>query len=196
MKETVQIYDAMYFGMRKVGATTSDMVEITEKLSIAAGNKIGFDAFLSAMDGISTGTVEANSEMGRFLSSIGLSNEAIKNSSDVVQLFKDKLSDFQVIEDYDTKMSNLTNSTDMFSKNLMKIPFDYLESKIPSVARLFDRWAKSINEINIYLTNASNLSTYDELINKQYQLLGKIAEVKKDKFIWDGDQKSQLKDLN
>lgn len=29
MKETVQIYDAMYFGMRKVGATTSDMVEIT-----------------------------------------------------------------------------------------------------------------------------------------------------------------------
>ncbi|MGJ0341662.1 hypothetical protein NG769_04295 [Aliarcobacter cryaerophilus] len=196
MKETVQIYDAMYFGMRKVGATTSDMVEITEKLSIAAGNKIGFDAFLSAMDGISTGTVEANSEMGRFLSSIGLSNEAIKNSSDVVQLFKDKLSDFQVIEDYDTKMSNLTNSTDMFSKNLMKIPFDYLESKIPSVASLFDRWAKSINEINIYLTNASNLSTYDELINKQYQLLGKIAEVKKDKFIWDGDQKSQLKDLN
>lgn len=196
MKETVQIYDAMYFGMRKVGATTSDMVEITEKLSIAAGNKIGFDAFLSAMDGISTGTVEANSEMGRFLSSIGLSNEAIKNSSDVVQLFKDKLSDFRVIEDYDTKMSNLTNSTDMFSKNLMKIPFDYLESKIPSVASLFDRWAKSINEINIYLTNASNLSTYDELINKQYQLLGKIAEVKKDKFIWDGDQKSQLKDLN
>lgn len=196
MKETVQIYDAMYFGMRKVGATTSDMVEITEKLSIAAGNKIGFDAFLSAMDGISTGTVQANSEMGRFLSSIGLSNEAIKNSSDVTQLFKDKLSDFQVIEDYDTKMSNLSNSTDMLSKNLMKMPFDYLESKIPSVARLFDRWAESINKVNIYYSNASNLSTYDELINKQYELLGKIAEVKNDKFIWDGDQKSQLKELN
>lgn len=199
MKETVQIYDAMYFGMRKVGATTSDMVEITEKLSIAAGNKIGFDAFLSAMDGISTGTVEANSEMGRFLSSIGLSNEAIKNSSDVVQLFKDKLSDFRVIEDYDTKMSNLSNSTDMFSKNLMKIPFDYIESKIPSVASLFDRWAKSINEINIYLSNASNLSTYDELINKQYQLLGKIAEVEKSKLGWyntEGEKAKELKELN
>lgn len=196
MKETVQIYDAMYFGMRKVGATTSDMVEITEKLSIAAGNKIGFDAFLSAMDGISTGTVEANSEMGRFLSSIGLSNEAIKNSSDVVQLFKDKLSGFQVIQDFDTKMSNLNNSTDMFSKNLMKIPFDYLESKIPSVAALFDSWAKSINEINIYLSNASSLSTYDELINKQYQLLGQISEVKNDKFMWDSEQKTKLKELN
>ncbi|MDN5061372.1 hypothetical protein O8C86_05885 [Aliarcobacter butzleri] len=196
MKETVQIYDAMYIGMRKVGATTSDMVEITEKLSIAAGNKIGFDAFLSAMDGISTGTVEANSEMGRFLSSIGLSNEAIKNSSDVVQLFKDKLSGFQVIQDFDTKMSNLSNSTDMFSKNLMKIPFDYLESKIPSVAALFDSWAKSINEINVYLSNASSLSTYDELINKQYQLLGQISEVKNDKFMWDSEQKTKLKELN
>lgn len=196
MKETVQIYDAMYIGMKKVGATTSDMVEITEKLSIAVGNKIEFGAFLSAMDGISTGTVEVASEMGRALNGLGLSNEVIKESTDVVQLFKDKLSGFQAIQDFDTKMSNLSNSTDMFSKNLMKIPFDYLESKIPSVAALFDSWAKSINEINVYLSNASSLSTYDELINKQYQLLGQISEVKNDKFMWDSEQKTKLKELN
>ncbi len=196
MKETVKIYDSMYFGMKKVGATTTDMVEITEKLSIAAGNKVPFDAFLSAMDGISTGTVEANSEMGRFLTSVGLSNEEIKNSSDVVQLFKDKLSGFQAISDFETKMSNLENSTDMFAKNLMKIPFDYIESKLPGIAKGFDSWAKSINEINVYLSNASNLSTYDELINKQYQLLGKIKEVKDDKFMWDSDQQAELKELN
>ncbi|WP_151950356.1 hypothetical protein [Aliarcobacter butzleri] len=196
MKETVQIYDAMYIGMKKVGATTSDMVEITEKLSIAVGNKIEFGAFLSAMDGISTGTVEVASEMGRALNGLGLSNEVIKESTDVVQLFKDKLSGFQAIQDFDTKMSNLNNSTDMFSKNLMKIPFDYLESKIPSVAALFDSWAKSINEINVYLSNASSLSTYDELINKQYQLLGQISEVKNDKFMWDSEQKTKLKELN
>lgn len=196
MKETVQIYDAMYIGMKKVGATTSDMVEITEKLSIAVGNKIEFGAFLSAMDGISTGTVEVASEMGRALNGLGLSNEVIKESTDVVQLFKDKLSGFQAIQDFDTKMSNLNNSTDMFSKNLMKIPFDYLESKIPSVAALFDSWAKSINEINVYLSNASSLSTYDELINKQYQLLGQVSEVKNDKFMWDSEQKTKLKELN
>lgn len=196
LKETVQIYDAMYIGMKKVGATTSDMVEIAEKLSIAVGNKIEFGAFLSAMDGISTGTVEVASEMGRALNGLGLSNEVIKESTDVVQLFKDKLSGFQAIQDFDTKMSNLNNSTDMFSKNLMKIPFDYLESKIPSVAALFDSWAKSINEINVYLSNASSLSTYDELINKQYQLLGQISEVKNDKFMWDSEQKTKLKELN
>lgn len=196
MKQTVQIYDAMYFGMKKVGATTSDMVEITEKLSIAAGNKIGFDAFLSAMDGIATGSVEANSEMGRFLTSVGLTNENIKNSSDVVALFKEQLKDFQPIQDFSTKMSNLSNSSDMFAKNLMKIPFDYLESRLPSIASMFDSWAKSINEINIYLSNASNLNTYDELINKQYQLLGQIKEVKDDKFMWDSDQKEELDKLN
>lgn len=196
LKETVQIYDAMYIGMKKVGATTSDMVEIAEKLSIAVGNKIEFGAFLSAMDGISTGTVEVASEMGRALNGLGLSNEVIKESTDVVQLFKDKLSGFQAIQDFDTKMSNLNNSTDMFAKNLMKIPFDYLESKIPSVAALFDSWAKSINEINVYLSNASSLSTYDELINKQYQLLGQISEVKNDKFMWDSEQKTKLKELN
>ncbi len=196
LNQTVKTYDSMYFGMRKVGASTKDMVEITEKLSIAAGNRVGFDAFLSAMDGISTGTVEANSEMGRFLSSVGLSNEEIKNSSDVVQLFKDKLSGFQAIQDFETKMSNLTNSTDMFAKNLMKIPFDWIESKLPTTAKMFDDWAKSINEVNIYLSNVSNLSTYDELINKQYQLMGQISEVKNDKFMWDSDQKEKLSSLN
>lgn len=196
MNQTVKIYDSMYFGMKKTGASTKDMVEITEKLSIAAGNRVGFDAFLSAMDGISTGTVEANSEMGRFLSSVGLSNEEIKNSSDVVQLFKDKLSGFQAIQDFETKMSNLTNSTDMFAKNLMKIPFDWIESKLPTTAKMFDDWAKSINEVNIYLSNVSNLSTYDELINKQYQLMGQIKEVKNDKFMWDSEQKEKLSSLN
>lgn len=55
----------------------------------------------------------------------------LKNSSDVAQLFKDKLSDFRYSR-FKTKMSpNLSNPTDMFAKNLMKIPFDYLESKLP-----------------------------------------------------------------
>ena len=196
LEQTVKLYDSMYMGMSKVGANTNDMIEITKKLSIAVGNKVGFDAMLSAMDGLSTGTVETASEMGRFLNSIGLTNEAIKNSADVVQLFKDKLSDFKAITDFNTKMSNLTNSTDLLSKNLTKIPFDYLESKIPFVSSLFDQWAKSVNEVNIYLTDTSKLTTYNELINKQYQLLGQIQDVKNDKFMWGSDQKEKLTELN
>lgn len=196
MGETVKIYDSMYFGMRKVGASTKDMVEITEKLSIAAGKKVGFDALLSAMDGISTGTVEANSEMGRFLSSIGLSNEEIKNSSDVVQLFKDKLSGFQAIQDFETKMSNLNNSTDMFAKNIMKIPFSWLEGQLGGVATVIDRMNDGLVRTIVSFSDVSSLSEKNDLILKRQQLLQEKNEIKNDKFMFDSEQKERIADIN
>lgn len=137
LDETTKIYDAMYLGMKKVGASSEDMIEITKKISIAAGNRMNFDALLSAMDGLSTGTVETASDMGRFLKSIGLSNEAIKNSSNVIQLFKDKLSGFQAIDSFDTRISNLNNSFATLAGTLTK-PFFYSFSKsmIPASALL------------------------------------------------------------
>ena len=196
MDETVKIYDSMYFGMRKVGASTKDMVEITEKLSIAAGNKVGFDAFLSAMDGITTGTVEANSEMGRFLGSIGLSNEEIKNSSDVVQLFKDKLSGFQAIQDFETKMSNLNNSTDMFAKNITKIPFSWWENQLGGIAAVVDRMNDGLVRTIVSFSNVSSLSEKNDLILKRQQLLQEKNEIKNDKFMFDSEQKTKIADIN
>jgi len=196
MGETVKIYDSMYFSMRKVGATTKDMVEITEKLSIAAGNKVPFDAFLSAMDGISTGTVEANSSMGMFLRSVGLSNEEIKNSSDVVQLFKDKLSGFQAIQDFETKMSNLNNSTDMFAKNIMKIPFSWWEDQLGGIATVVDRMNDGLVRTIVSFSNVSSLSGKNDLILKRQQLLKEKDDIKNDKFMFDGEQKTKIADIN
>jgi hypothetical protein len=196
MDETVKIYDSMYFGMRKVGASTEDMIEITKKLSIAAGNKVGFDAFLSAMDGITTGTVEANSEMGRFLGSIGLSNEEIKNSSDVVQLFKDKLSGFQAIQDFETKMSNINNSTDMFAKNIMKIPFSWWENQLGGIATVVDRMNDGLVRTIVSFSNVSSLSEKNDLILKRQQLLQEKSDIKNDKFMFDSEQKTKIADIN
>lgn len=196
MSETVKIYDSMYFSMKKVGATTSDMVEITEKLSIAAGTKVGFDAFLSAMDGIATGTVEANSSMGMFLRSVGLSNEEIKNSSDVVQLFKDKLSGFQAIQDFETKMSNLNNSTDMFAKNITKIPFSWWEDQLGGIAAVVDRMNDGLVRTIVSFSNVSSLSEKNDLILKRQQLLQEKNEIKNDKFMFDSEQKTKIADIN
>lgn len=138
LDQTVKIYDAMYIGMKKVGAQSEDIVDITKKLSIAVGDKVGFDAMLSAMDGLSTGTVEVASEMGRFLSAIGLSNEAIKNSTDIVQLFKDKLSEVKAIESFDTKLSNLTNSYNMLSKAIAEPAFNTIENNLKPAAEILD----------------------------------------------------------
>lgn len=151
LDQTVKIYDAMYIGMKKVGAQSEDIVDITKKLSIAVGDKVGFEAMLSAMDGLSTGTVEISSEMGRFLNNIGLTNEAIKNSTDVVQLFKDKLSGVKAIESFDTKLSNLTNSYNMLSKEITESAFNKIEDNLKPVAEILDSLKDNLPSI----TNAA-----------------------------------------
>lgn len=160
LNETAKIYDAMYLGMKKVGASSEDMIDITKKISIAAGNRMNFDALLSAMDGLSTGTVETASDMGRFLKSIGLSNEAIKSSSNVIQLFKDKLSGFQAIDSFDTRISNLNNSFATLSGTLTKPFFDsFSKSMIPATELL--------NNLNIKLEDYYNNINKVQDIHKQ-----------------------------
>ncbi|WP_417327678.1 hypothetical protein [Halarcobacter sp.] len=155
--QTVQLYDAMYLGMKKVGATTNDMIEITEKLSIAVGNKVGFDAMLSAMDGLSTGTVEVSSDMGRFLNAIGLSNEEIKNSINVVDLFKEKLSGFKAVDSFDTRLSNLRNSYDLLSKTVSDDLFERLTDDIVNASDVLQQ----LNHFIIEFKN--NINSVDEV---------------------------------
>ncbi|WP_418180741.1 hypothetical protein ACNSOL_01340 [Aliarcobacter lanthieri] len=195
-EQNVKMYDTMYLGMQKTGASVEDMVYITEKLAIATGGKINFDQIIAGVDGLADGTVLANSDLGRFLKSIGLTNEAIKESSNVVDLFKSKLSGFQSLDSYSSKIAKLGNAKDTLAKNIMKLPFDYLESKIPTVTSLFNELAKVMNEVNIELSGASSLNSYDDLILKQYKLLGEISKVKNDKFMWDSTQKKKLEELN
>jgi len=90
------------------------MVNITEKLAIATSGKIDFNSLIAGVDGLASGTVLANSDLGRFLNSIGLTN-------DVVSLVKDKLSSFESLDSYSTKISRLDNAFAMFSQELMKI---------------------------------------------------------------------------
>lgn len=195
LEQNTRLYNAMYVSMSRTGATTAQMTKIVEKLAIAT-NGMDFNSILAGVDGLADGTVLANSDLGRFLKGIGLTNEALKNSSDVAGLVLEKLEGFQSLDSYSSKINKLNSAFTDLSANLMKIPFDYLESKIPTTTELFNSLAKSMNEINIYFTDAKNLGTYDELINKQYQLLGKISEVKNDKFMWDSTQKEKLQELN
>lgn len=68
LNQTNQIYKAMFVSMKNAGASTEEMINLTKKISIAAGSAgIEFNALLSGVDGLATGTVESASEMGRFL---------------------------------------------------------------------------------------------------------------------------------
>ena len=79
LNETVQIYKSMYSSMKNVGVSSEQMIDLTKKLSIAAGSSgIEFQQLLAGIDGLATGTVETGSELGRFLKSMGLGNEVLK----------------------------------------------------------------------------------------------------------------------
>jgi len=120
--QNVKVYDTLYLGFRKAGASIEDMVNITEKLAIATSGKVNFNSLIAGVDGLASGTVLANSDLGRFLNSIGLTNEALKTSADVVSLVKDKLSSFESLDSYSTKVSRLDNAFAMFSQELLKTP--------------------------------------------------------------------------
>jgi len=110
LDQTNQIYKAMYVSMKNVGASSQDIVDITQKLSVAAGAAgIEFNSLLAGVDGLASGTVLANSDLGRFLGSLGLTNAELKSSNDVVRLLNETLEDFKAIDTITTATSNLTN---------------------------------------------------------------------------------------
>jgi len=149
--QNVKVYDTLYLGFRKAGASIEDMVNITQKLAIATSGKVNFNSLIAGVDGLASGTVLANSDLGRFLNSIGLTNEALKTSSDVVSLVKDKLSSFESLDSYSTKISRLDNAFAMFSQELMKIPFAFVESKISSVASTFENLTKEVTYFHTFI---------------------------------------------
>lgn len=197
LNQTIQIYKAMYVGMRNIGASSEDMLDLTQSLSIAAGSAgVDFNAMLSAMDGLATGTVETASEMGRFLKAIGLSNEEIKNSNDVLGLFKDNLKDFKAVDTYNTRVSNLSNSFSMLTKEIMEVPFEAISERLNPVSEFLDKLTRSSHRVKVQFSDVKDLEDKNDLLYKQKLLLAEISRVKNDKFMWDADQKKQLKELN
>jgi len=111
LNQTNQIYKTLYVSMKNVGASSREIIDLTQKLSVASGAAgIEFNSLLAGVDGIASGTVLANSNLGRFLSSLGLTNEVIKKSTDVVGLLNEKLADFRQLDTITTATSNLSNS--------------------------------------------------------------------------------------
>jgi len=142
LDQTNKIYKAMYVSMKNVGATTSDMVELTRSLSIASGAAgIEFNSLLAGVDGLASGTVLANSDLGRFLSSLGLTNEALKESDDVMGLVKNKLEDFKAADTAAVAVSNLTNAWDQLTGELTKELFEKAKEEV-------NDFSKTLNKLN------------------------------------------------
>ena len=139
LNQTNQIYKAMYVSMKNLGASNTQMINITKKMSIAAGSAgIEFNSLLAGVDGLATGTVLANSDLGRFLSGLGLTNEVLKESDDVVKLLEDRLSQFKAADTMNVSVSNLSNSWDQLSGTLTEDMFEDVKSGANSFSKYLD----------------------------------------------------------
>lgn len=140
LDQTNKIYKAMYISMRSVGATTEEMITLTKKLSIASGAAgIDFNALLAGVDGLASGTVLANSDLGRFLKGLGLTNEKLKESKDVVGLVTKALEDFEAADTMAVAVSNATNSWNIFAGAVNKPLFDGVKKALNEVSKMMNK---------------------------------------------------------
>jgi hypothetical protein len=197
--QTSKIYKSMYPSMKAVGATTKEMVELTRSLSIASGAAgIEFNSLLAGVDGLATGTVLANSDLGRFLSSMGITNKVLKESSNVTALLTKRFGEFQAVDTMAVSVSNLTNQWDKLAGALTEDIFGaskgFIKDFTDEVEYLGGQWKAlllqfrdtkditKIGDINIRLATLSReLSEAYESEGASWTSLGKKFWTNEDK---------------
>ena len=148
LNQTNAIYKAMYISMRGVGATTDDMINLTKKLSIAAGAAgIEFNGLLAGVDGLASGTVMANSDLGRLLGGLGLTNTKLKETKDVVGLVSEALEDFRAADTMAVAISNMTNAWTIFAGNVTQPIFDGTKKALNEVSKMLSTYAPQAVQI-------------------------------------------------
>lgn len=181
LNETVQIYKSMYSSMKNVGVSSEQMIDLTKKLSIAAGSSgIEFQQLLAGIDGLATGTVETGSELGRFLKSMGLGNEVLKQSTNIYETLNSKFKDVQGIIGYEEEISNLENSFDQLTGALVEPFFDDVKRGIHGLSSMFNDLTQSVTIFYDKFKSISELSTTDQLNKRAFEVTERIAEIQKD----------------
>lgn len=181
LNETVQIYKSMYSSMKNVGVSSEQMIDLTKKLSIAAGSSgIEFQQLLAGIDGLATGTVETGSELGRFLKSMGLGNEVLKQSTNIYETLNNKFKDVQGIIGYEEEISNLENSFDQLTGALVEPFFDDVKRGIHGLSSMFNDLTQSVTIFYDKFKSISELSTTDQLNKRAVEVTERIAEIQKD----------------
>ena len=181
LNQTVEIYKSMYSSMKMAGVSTDQMVELTKKVSIAAGSAgVEFNQLLAGVDGLAKGQVEANSEFGRFLDNMGLSNDVLKNSKDIYKTINDALVDIKGgFGSFEEASSNAQNAFSSFAGALTEPLFDGLKDGLNESVGLFDALTKKITDARTAAMGWSQMATLEHSSVKMGALSSELAEYKR-----------------
>jgi hypothetical protein len=134
-------------GALSVGMSMDKATKAAARLTQAAKIQgVEFGALLAGIDGVAKGTILANSDFGRFLSGLGLTNEALKeaaNSGQTYELIMSKLADIPAVaaegaNGYNASLAALGATIDQLRGELTK--------------PLFNQIAESAKGLNEFLT--------------------------------------------
>jgi len=190
--QTNQIYKAMYVSMKNNGASTKEMIDLTKQISIASGAAgIEFNSLLAGVDGLATGTVLANSDLGRFLNGLGLTNEALKETDDVVDLLQSKLSQFTALDTMTVNVSNLTNEWEQLMGVLSKDIFEATKEQIKNSASWLAQYRGQVHAFLLQFKDAQDIKTIEDINIRLIQLQRDLADEqnKSTTFMWNNDKK-------
>ena len=180
LSETVEIYKSMFASMKKAGASTQDTIKITKQLSIAASSAgIQFQQLLAGADGLAQGMVMPNSELGRFLGTLGLTNKKLKESNDVVKLITKTLGDVKSIQTYDIILSNMGNSFETLMGTATAPFFDDIKKGLLSTTSLFNKLNADVKLLQFRFAEPSELKSLDEIEDKIADVTRAISDSNK-----------------
>jgi hypothetical protein len=180
LQEIATIYKAMYPSMRGVGASNEQIAKVTEKIAVlasSAGMEMG--AVVSAVDGLASGTVLVNSEMGRLLRAIGLNNEELKKSDNVVELITEKLKDVKPIETFDSRLNRAKASMNEIMGYYGKPLFEFANKSLAAFNKNLDETVEKIRNAEL-LKNKYSVNNEEDAKKIEKLLREQIKELEKD----------------
>ena len=183
LDQTVQIYRTMYPSMKDVGVSSRELITLTKQLSIAsAANGIKFQSLLAGVDGLASGTVRANSDLGRFLNSLGLTNEKLKQSTDIFKTINDATSSFKAPDTMTVAISKLSNAWNNLTGELTKSSFDSAKESLNALTPIIDNLTKKFHSLNTEIKSIydiQNIKNIDDLKNSLEKLQEQRANLDK-----------------
>jgi hypothetical protein len=145
---------ALSVGMSMDGATKA-AVRLTQAAKMQG---IEFNALLAGIDGVARGTILVNSDFGRFLNALGLTNEALKEAADsgkTYELIMSKLADIPDVaatgaKGFNASFASLSATIDELRGALSKPIFDSITEGMQD----FNKFLKDNKELIKSLPNA------------------------------------------
>lgn len=200
--ETVELYKILVPTLGKTGASQKELLQVTELLAKAsAAYGIQFQQLIAGADGLASGTVEVNSELGRFLKTLGLSNDALKDTNNVSQLVIDKLKPMSgELDTLTVANSNLTNAWNELTGVLAEPIFDSVKDGVKTLTRYLEDATVALSKFFDTFKDAENLGGIEQLNTRMVDVYQKIQDKQKqldEAFSWNkGKYSAELRALN